>query len=241
MSYSLPRTQFLLIIPFVLIVPFVGIFPASEQKARRQPNRPPVIHSFTASLTTIQICLFAPSSAVSDKPEVTLVVTATDPDGDSLHYEYLTNAGTISGKGRSVVWDLRGLRRGQHEVRVRVTDGKGGKVEDALTVITADATSCDPPPPPCPVIKVSCPDEMHKSKTFVFSATVETTVKGQTRPSFYWEINAGRIIKGQNSRQIEVTTAGADGFENITATVQVGGFNPSCAGTIVSCTAKIIW
>ena len=159
MSYSNPKTEFLWILSFALVFPAVGIFPDFGQKARRQPNRPPSIHSFTSSLTTIQICPFLPSSTVSDKPEVRLVVTATDPDGDSLHYEYLTTEGTISGEGRSVLWDLHGLQRGPHEVRVRVTDGKGGRVDGTLTVTTTDAAICDPPPPSCPEIKVSCPDE----------------------------------------------------------------------------------
>jgi len=241
MSYSNPKSEFLLVISFSLVFPVVGILPGLEQKARRQPNRPPSIDSFTSSLTTIRICPFLPSAAVSDKPEVTLVVTANDPDGDSLHYEYLTTEGTISGEGRSVLWDLNGLKRGPHEVRVRVTDGKGGKVVGTLTVTTTDAPGCDPPPPPCPKIKVSCPDDMHKSKSFIFSATIEEKAKDQTRPSFYWKINAGRIMKGQNSREIEVSTTGANGFENITATVDVAGFDPSCSGTIVSCTTKIIW
>ena len=170
-----------------------------------------------------------------------LVVNATDPDGDPLSYEYSTSEGTISGEGRSVLWDLEGLPRGPHEVRVSVRDGKGGKVAAALRVTTADASACDPPPPPCPDVKVSCPVEMDKSKPFVFSARVESNANGGTPASFYWKINAGRIVKGQNTREIKVTTTGADGFDSITATVDVGGFHPACAGTIVSCTTKIIW
>lgn len=240
MIFSIRKAAFLLMISLALVFPSVGVLPASEQKPRRQPNRPPSIHSFTSSLTTIRICPFLPSSLSSDKPEVRLIVTATDPDGDLLHYEYLTSDGTISGKGKSVLWDLRGLKRGPHEVRVRVKDGKGGKVDRTLTVTTTDAAVCDPPPPPCPEVKVSCPHEMHKSQSFVFSATIKDKAKDQTRPSFYWKINAGRITKGQNSREIEVSTTGANGFENITATVHVAGFDPSCP-TVVSCTTKIIW
>ena len=189
----------------------------------------------------VQICPFLPASAVTGNPEVNLVVNATDPDSDPLHYEYSTTEGTISGKGNSVLWDLRNLPRGPHEVRVTVTDGKGGKVDAALTVTTADASICDPPPPPCPVIKVSCADELDKSKRLLFSATIEGDAKGYTAPSFYWKLNAGRIVKGQNSREIEVTTTGANGFDKITATVDVGGFDPSCTGTIGSCSTKIIW
>lgn len=231
----------LLVISFALVFPFGALIPALQQTARRQPNRPPSIESFTSSLATIQICPFVPTSAVNDKPEVTLVVNATDPDGDALNYEYSSSEGTISGKGRSVVWDLHGLPRGQHEVRVTVTDGKGGKVSSALTVTTVDASACDPPPPPCPVIKVSCPEEMDKSEPFIFSAVIEGDATGQLPPSFEWKINAGRIVEGQNSHKIKVTTTGANGFDQITATVTVGGFDPSCAGTIVSCSTKIVW
>ena len=230
----------LLLISLALVFPFGAAIPALQQTARRQPNRPPSIDSFTSSLRTIQICPFFPTSAVNDKPEVSLEVNATDPDGDSLNYEYSTTEGTISGKGPSVVWDLNGLPRGPHEVRVTVTDGKGGKAASALTVTTVDASACDPPPPPCPAIKVSCPDELDQSEPFIFSALVEGNAKPYLPPSFRWKLNAGRIIKGQNSREIEVTTKGADGFEKITATVEVGGYDPSCSGTIVSCTTKII-
>ncbi len=82
-------------------------------------------------------------------------MNAIDPDSDELHYEYSATDGTISGKGQLVVWDLRDVRRGPHEVRVTITDGKGGKVEAALTVTTIDSPTCDPPRSPCPEIKVS--------------------------------------------------------------------------------------
>ena len=225
----------LVVISFALL--FGTAIPPSQQTARRQPNRPPSIDSFTSSLRTIQICPFLPTSALNDKPEVSLVVKATDPDGDSLHYEYSTTEGTISGEGQSVVWDLHGLPRGPHEVRVTVTDGKGGKAASALTVTTVDSSACDPPPPPCPVIKVSCPEEMDQAQPFLFSAVIEGDAKAT---SFRWKLNAGRIVKGQHSREIEASTKGADGFEKITATVEVGGFDPSCASTVVSCSTKII-
>ena len=53
--------------------------------------------SFTSSKATLALC---PFSHYADKPEVTLVVSATDPDGDSLTYEYSTTGGTISAKAR---------------------------------------------------------------------------------------------------------------------------------------------
>jgi Big-like domain-containing protein len=188
-------------------------------------------------MTAIRVCPWHPESY--DKPVVDLLVTATDPDGDGLQYKYSTTKGTISGKGKWVVWDLNDAPNGQHEVRVTVTDGKGGKVEAELKVLIVEGGSCDPPPPPCPTITVSCPDEVEKSKPFVFSVRIKGEETGEP-PSFHWKLNAGRIVKGQNGREIEATTTGANGFDNITATVEVRGFDPSCI-TTGSCSTRINW
>lgn len=222
----------LLAISLALVFPLLT---TAVQKPRRQSNRPPTIDSFTSSSSRVQICQFDKSF---DKPEVGLAVNATDADGDALQYEYSTTEGSISGRGKSVIWDLKNVLLGPHEVHVTVTDGKGGKVEATLTVTAVNASVCDAPPPPCPIVKVSCPDELEKSKPFVFSVLIEGEATNE--PSFHWKLNAGRIVKGQGGREIEASTTGADGFEKITATVEVGGFDPSCI-TTVSCTTKIVW
>jgi hypothetical protein len=227
-----------LIISLALVVPLVAVLARSEQRPRRERNRAPSIDSFTSSSTALRVCPFHPE--LFDKPEVDLLVNATDADGDKLQYEYSTKEGTISGKGKLVVWDLNNVLYGPHEVRVTVTDGKGGKVEAALIVTTVDSGSCDPPPPPCPVIKVSCPDEMDKSKPFIYSVLIEAEGTRYQPLSFHWKLNAGRIVKGQSGREIEATTTGANGFEKITATVEVGWADPSCINT-GSCSTKIIW
>lgn len=228
----------LLVISLALAFPLVAVLSASQQKPRRPRNRRPVIKSFTSSARTIQVCPFHPE--LYEKPSADLIVEATDPDGDELQYEYSTSEGTISGKGKSVTWDLKDALRGQHVVRVTVTDGKGGKVEGALTVTTEDASSCDPPPPTCPVLKVSCPDALDKSKPFVFSALIEGESPSYGPPSFHWKLNAGKIVKGQNEFEIEASTTGANAFDSITATVEVTGYDPSCQMT-ASCTTRIIW
>ena len=87
---------------------------------------------------------------------------------------------------------------------------------------------------------MSCPDELDKTKPFIFSALIESKAEGYSAPSFHWKLNAGRIVKGQGGREIEATTTGANGFDYITATVEVGGFDPSCI-TSASCSTKIIW
>lgn len=65
-----------------LIFPFVGLILA-QQPVQRQPNRPQSIDSFVSSLTAIQSGSFLAASEISAKPEVTLVVNATDHDSDS--------------------------------------------------------------------------------------------------------------------------------------------------------------
>lgn len=212
---------------------------ASPQK-QKQRNRPPVINSFTSSSRRIEVCQFDPNSVATGTPQVDLLVNATDPDGDALQFDYSTTDGTISGKGNFVTWDLRDVKRGPHEVRVTVTDGRKGKADATLTVITVDSGACDPPPPPCPEIKVSCPDKIDQSKPFIFSALIEGKAESYERPSFHWKLNSGRIVKGQNGREIEAATTGARGFDYITATVEVGGFDPRCS-TNASCSTKIIW
>ena len=226
-----------LLISLALGFPLVAGLSAAEQRRSRQSNRPPVINSFTSLRRTLEICPFDPFAV---KPQTELLVNAVDPDGDVLNYEYSTTEGTISGKGRLVVWDLDNVKRGPHEVRVIVTDGRGGKVEAALRVVTVDSRICDPPPPPCPEIKVSCPDALQESKPFKFSALIiEGKAERDETLSFHWKLNGGRLVKGQDSFEIEATTTGANGSDNITATVEVGGFHPACIPT-ASCTTKIL-
>lgn len=141
------------VILITLVLPFVAL-PASQQKARRQPNRPPVIRSLISSSLIVEVC---PSTTVIPKPVVALFVDASDPDGDTLAYEYSSKEGTISGTGNSANWNLIDLPRGPHEVQVTVTDGKGGKATSVLSVTTVDSGTCDPPPPPCPKVTVSIP------------------------------------------------------------------------------------
>ena len=221
-----------------LILVFVSIAPLSEQKSRRRANRPPSIESFYSSESSVQVCPFALVSVYNQN--VALFVKATDPDGDTLSYEYSTTEGVISGKGMSVDWNLDKLPRGPHDVHVTVSDGRGGKAKAVLTVTTRDADICDLPPKPCPLIEVSCPVELAQSKPFIFSVIIKRDVEGVIGPSFVWKTNAGRIVKGQHSREVEISAASAEGFDNITATVNVRGYDPSCTGTEVACTTKIL-
>lgn len=144
----------LLVLSSVIVSALAVVSSGANQKSQRKSNRPPSLESFTSSLKLVRICPFVPTSADSDKPEVTLFVNATDPDGDGLLYEYSVKEGKISGEGKSVVWHLDAVPRGPHVVQVTLSDGYGGQTTGALTVTTVDADACHPPPPLCPVIRV---------------------------------------------------------------------------------------
>jgi hypothetical protein len=84
----------LLTTSLALVLLLVAAVAASEQKPRR--NRPLAIESFSSSARVISLCRF--HAELFDKPVVDLLVTATDPDGDKLQYEYSTREGIISVK-----------------------------------------------------------------------------------------------------------------------------------------------
>ena len=89
----------------------------------------------------------------------------------------------------------------------------------------------------CPRISVTCPDPGHEENTPIrFSASV-TGGKPTRELSYCWTVSRGTINKGQGTAVIEVEATGAD-REGLTATVDIGGFDPKCAHT-ASCSTAI--
>jgi hypothetical protein len=56
--------------------------------------------------------------------------------------------------------------------------------------------------------------------------------------TYNWSVSAGTITSGQGTTTITVDTAGLGG-QSVTATVTVGGADPSCSGTTASCTTQV--
>jgi hypothetical protein len=194
---------------------------------KNQGNRPPVIGEFGSTMTTLALCPWSPDGSCSASGRtLALWVNATDPDGDVLEYKYSTTAGRIKGTGPRVWWILEDLPVGSYVTTVKVSDRRGGQTIGAVSVNIVVCGSCDPPPPPCPKITVSCPNRVGRGRLIGFSATIKSS-RPYGEPSYTWSINAGRIVSGQYTRHLEVDTT-AFPFENITATVTVGGFDPAC-------------
>jgi hypothetical protein len=204
------------------------------------PNQPPVV-SIAASATTITLPCppdfhsksgSCPTAATSS---VQLTTTATDPDGDTLLYSYNVTGGRVSGDGASVSWDLSGMGPGTYTATVDVDDGCGCITSSSTSVTIANCADCERNLV-CPTVNVTCPPEADPNSSVTVRATF-TQGTPTVSETYNWTVSAGTITSGQGTSTITVSTANVAGG-TITATVEVGGVDPSCNRT-ASCSFPI--
>ena len=187
------------------------------------------VSSSSASITLP--CLEGTSSAScipSASRSVDVTASYTDAENDPLVYTWSVNGGKLSGEGRTVSWDLSGLQVGTYPASVTVSDGIAPPVPGSTTVTIADCTDCKPP---CPTVSVSCPSDVDQGSPITFSSSTADNV------TYNWSVSAGTISSGQGTSSIIVNTDGLGG-QTVTATVELGGLDPSCSRT-ASCTTGI--
>ena len=221
---------------------FIFQFWAGRRNERIPPriNVAPIISAVRPSISSIlRPCPPGTSSATCTPSgnEVTLTAEATDADNDQLLYTWSVTGGRLSGEGRSVTWDLSGVPNGTYTATVEVDDGNQHKASGSATVTVADCPDCVKPPPPCPTVSVSCPNDVGAGEPITFTASVAGGEAGATW-TYNWSVSAGTISSGQGTSTITVDTAGLSGT-SVTATVSIGGADPSCTGTTASCTTSI--
>jgi len=203
------------------------------------PNLPPVVSSFTASVT--RITLPCPPDMVSDTCQAAATTTAqlttvaTDPDGDTLLYSYTVTGGRISGEGANVSWDLSGLGPGTYSASVDVDDGCGCITSSTTTVTIAACADCHRKLV-CPTVSVDCPTEVEETGSATFNAKFNQGIPVVSE-TYNWSVSAGTITSGQGTSSITVSAAGLAG-QTITATVEIGGVDPSCPRT-ASCSTPV--
>ncbi len=212
------------------------------------PNQAPTVN-VTASQTSLTLpCSEARRSLTctpSNPTSVQLTANATDPDGDTLLYTWSTTGGRITGDGPNVTWDLTGVAPGSYNATVEVDDGCGCIAFSTTTVTATECTDCKTEEeiallakPKCPTITVDCPTSLTLAgQPITFTANVSSGNPNVT-PTFNWTVSAGSISSGQGASSITVDTTGLASGSSVTATVSVGGFDPSCSAS-QSCTAGI--
>lgn len=96
-------------------------------------------------------------------------------------------------------------------------------------------------PAQCPVMKVTCPTEVHVKDKLTFSAELRGGDANVT-PTYNWSVSAGAIESGQGTSTVIVDTDGVDPDSTVTATVEAGGFDRACGygSTANSCTSIVL-
>ena len=203
------------------------------------PNQPPTA-ALAASASTITVpCAPGTHSSSGSCPAtatttVGLTTTASDPDGDTLLYTYTVTGGRVTGEGTSVSWDLSGVGPGTYTASVEVDDGCGCITSSSTSVTIASCGDCVPDVV-CPTITSTCPDAVDPGTPITYTASVGA---GTPPASTYnWTVSAGTITSGQGTTSITVSTDNLGG-QSVTATLEVGGVDPSC-GKTTSCTTQI--
>jgi K319-like protein len=221
---------------------FIAQFWVGRRNARtppKPPNQAPTV-SASASISAILHPCPPGTQSASCTPTgdtVQLTANATDPDNDQLLYTWSVTGGKLSGEGRSVTWDLTGVADGSYTATVEVNDGNQHTATSPVTVTVGPCPGCEKIPPPCPTVSVSCPTEGEAGTPITFTASVAGGEAGATF-TYNWSVSAGTISSGQGTSSITVDTANLAG-QSITATVSIGGADPSCTGTTASCTTPL--
>jgi hypothetical protein len=214
---------------------FIFQFWAGHRNARIPPhiNVGPSGSVSSSSATITLPCppgTSSPSCTASASRSVDVTASYTDPENDPLVYTWSVTGGKLSGEGRTVTWDLSGLQAGTYTATVSVSDGAAPAVTGSTSVTIADCTGCVPP---CPTISVSCPSDVDQGSPITFTASVS----GDMNVTYNWSVSAGTISSGQGTSSITVNTDTIGG-QSVTATVELGGLDPSCSRT-ASCTTSV--
>ncbi len=171
-------------------------------------NRRPTIASLEAE---------AEWAALSDSIQVTC--SASDPDGDTLSYDWITTGGDISGTGAVAVWTAP-QEAGMYDITVAVDDDHDGKDTGFLTLIASNG-----PPPSIQNLIVTAKESKYlkttgtgykvgKAKEYYIQCVASAT-NGEL--TYEWSSNGG-AISGDGSA---ITWTAPDTSTDVTVTVKV--------------------
>jgi hypothetical protein len=171
------------------------------------PNQLPVIESITAE------------KEIPTLAETQITAVASDADGDSLTYQWLSNGGTITGEGNTIAW-MSPVNSDNFTVNLTVSDGKGGTTAKSITITVIDK------PNQAPVITDmtidgATPAEINGVRQWI-TKTVQCNVNDPDgdKLSYMWRTTGGKIT-GEGST-VGWTSPGVSGEYTVTVVVSDG-------------------
>jgi hypothetical protein len=186
------------------------------------------------------VSVACPESVRADKHSLFMVDVAGGPAGVPITYHWSVSGGTIV-KGQDTGGiEVEAVDRAQESITVRVRIGgyhPNCSTEASCTTYIVKGPRPELIPPPCPHVDVTCPGTPDVNRRAIFSASVREgeLLSGVT---YYWTVNWGKIISGQGTSKIEVEHKDKWG-EKLTATVSLGGYDPSCFAPVASCSVPL--
>ena len=166
-----------------------------------------------------------------------LVATSTNPGVDEqASFQWSVTAGKLNPAGHVLSWDLKDVAPGVYTATVKVSDHHAGTGSSQQQITVVDCGPCNENASPCPVISVSCPEEIDRTGSLKFLATVSGGPLLSTPITYLWTVSSGKIISGEKSKDLEVVLPFDE--DEVRGTVYVGGYDPRCA-TIAWCTSKL--
>ena len=237
------RTLVTLIGGGLILAVCLSCFGLNQQGSKRartdRKTNTQIVVQVTASRSLVKL----PPRTVNDitsldceltEKEVKLSASATSPRKSDLYFTWQVPVGRLIGKGgREITWDLSGVNEGTYTATVEASDRHKNTAKGSITITVVICPGWHPPPPPCPIVSVSCPASVESKESIAFEATVSGGDR-EMIPTYEWSLTKGKIISGQGTRKITVDVSGLSS-ESVTATVSVGGAHPLCA-TTASCT-----
>lgn len=178
-------------------------------------NHPPQITTVTAS-----------PAVVGPGDDAALLCSASDADGDALTYAWsaATGGGLSSATGQEVTWTAPATA-GSYLLWVRVSDGAGGVVMGAVSVLV-DVPANDPPV----VATVTASPATVNTSTATTLGCAATDANGDTL-AYAWSGGAGGVFSASTGQTVTWTAPATAGSRTITVTV-TDGHGGSTAGVV---------
>ncbi|MEA1959383.1 MAG: DNRLRE domain-containing protein [Chloroflexota bacterium] len=173
-------------------------------------NQSPTISSLTAN---------PPSVAPGQGSTITCV--ATDADGDTLSYDWVSTGGTVSGTGSIVTWVAPSVS-GTFSVGVTVDDGNGGTASEDVNIVVGIVAPIPTPTPTPTATPTSAPTPTPSEGSINIQSNpagakvyIDGTDTGNITPYTATHVSAGShtvklVIPHYKWRQGAVTVAAGD-------------------------------